>query len=283
MKPNKSPGDDGIVSEFYIRCWYLIKEELTKVIKYIFLSNTLAPSQERAMLTLLYKKGEREDISNWRPISLLNVDYKIITKILAERLKPLLPKIIHPNQKGYVNGRNIFEAKRLLKDNIDYSEENEINSSIIFLDYQKAFDRVEWGWALKCLEKFNLGPKFVQWTHMVYKNAKTCLLTNGYRSCYFPISRSMRKGCPVSPLIFILQAEPLACAIGKNKSIVGFPLPNTQQDNNDNKKEVKINAYVDDAQLFNSTENSIKESFKLFERYENASGAKIHKTKTTAL
>ena len=159
MKQNKSHGDDGIVSEFYIRYCYLIKEELTKVIKYIFLSNTLAPSQERAMLTLLYKKGEREDISNWRPVSLLNIDYKIITKIIAERLKPLVPNIIHPDQNGYVNGRNLFEANRLLKYIIEYSEENEINSSIIFLDYQKAFDRVEWGWALKCLEKFKFGPK----------------------------------------------------------------------------------------------------------------------------
>ena len=86
------------------------------------------------MLTLLYKKGEREDISNWRPISLLNVDYKIITKFLAERLKPLLPKIIHSDQKGYVNGRNISEANRLLQDLIEYSEQNKINSSIIFLD-----------------------------------------------------------------------------------------------------------------------------------------------------
>ena len=150
LKTNKSPGVDGIVSEFYIHFWYLIKDELTNVIKYIFLSNTLAPSQQRAMLTLLYKKGEREDISNWRPISLLNVDYKIVTKILAERLKPLLPKIIHPDQKGYVNGRNISDANRLLQDVIAYSEEKKINSSIVFLDFQKAFDHVEWGWALKC-------------------------------------------------------------------------------------------------------------------------------------
>ena len=101
---------------------------------------------------------------------------------------------------------------------------------------------------------------------MIYKNAKTCLLTNGHRSCYSPISRSMRQGCPVSPLIFILQTEPLACAIRKNTNIIGFSLPNTAQDNqaqdNHEQKQVKINAYVDDAQVFNSTENSIKESFK---------------------
>ena len=148
------------------------------------------------------------------------------------------------------------------------------------LDYQKAFDRVEWGWALKCLNSFNFGPKFIGWIQMIYKNAKTCLLTNGHRSSYFRISRSMRQGCPVSPLIYILQAEPLACTIRNNHNIVGFPLPNPD---NDETVEVKLSAYVDDSQFFNSTENSIKESFKIFDKFEKASGAKIHKTKTTAI
>lgn len=86
----------------------------------------MAPSQNRAMLTLMYKNGECEDISNWRPISLLNVDYNIITNVLLERLKPLLPKIIHTDQKGYVNARNISEANRLLQDIIEYSEQKKI-------------------------------------------------------------------------------------------------------------------------------------------------------------
>ena len=275
MKPNKSPGDDGIVSEFYQKYWYLIKTELTNVIQTILENNTLAPSQCKAILTLLYKKGEREDIGNWRPISLLNTDYKIITKVLAERVKIVLPKIIHPDQKGFINGRNISDANRLLQDLIKYSDEHEINSSIIFIDYQKAFDRVEWPWALKCLERFNFGPKFRGWINMIYKNAKTCILTNGFRSTYFPISRSMRQGCPISPLIYIIQVEPFACAIRNNEKIIGFPLPGN--------KTVKFNAYVDDSQIFNRTEESIKETFKLSLKFEGASGAKIHKNKTTGL
>ena len=91
-------------------------------------------------------------------------------------LKPLLPKIIHSDQKGYVNERNISEANLLLQGIIEYSEQNNINSSIIFLDYQKAFDRVEWGWALKYLNKFNFGPKFIKWIKMIYENAKPAYL-----------------------------------------------------------------------------------------------------------
>ena len=95
MKSNKSPGDDGIIAEFYSKYWYLIKTELTEVIKCILERNNLAPSQNRAILTLLYKKGEREDISNWRPISLLNADYKIITKVLAlAKQSSLIKKVL---------------------------------------------------------------------------------------------------------------------------------------------------------------------------------------------
>ena len=282
LKTNKSPGDDGIVSEFYKEYWYLIHEQFTQVLKYIFNANTLSKSQYNAVLTLLYKKGEREDIRNWRPISLLNVDYKIITKILAERLKRVLPSIIHNDQKGFVKGRNINDANRLLQDLIFYTDKNELNSAIIFLDYEKAFDRVEWSWVLKCLSKFNFGRKYISWIHMVFKSAKTSILTNGYRSSYFSISRSMRQGCPVSPLLFILQAEPLACAIRKNTSIKGISLPVSDPQENEI-TEVKINAYVDDSQFFVTSEDSILECFKVLDSFEKSSGAKVNKTKTYGL
>ena len=114
LKFNKSPGEDGIINEFYQTYWYLIKQELTFIIQYSFNNFRLPPSQYNAMISLLYKKGNREELSNWRPISLLNTDYKLVTKILAERLKTVLPNIIHPDQKGFVAGRNILEANRML-------------------------------------------------------------------------------------------------------------------------------------------------------------------------
>ena len=189
-----------------------------------------------------------------------------------------LPKLIHPDQKGFVSGRNISEANRLLQDIIDYSDQNQLTSSIIFLDYMKAFDRVEWDWTLKCLEKFNFGTKFQSWIKMIFKNAKASILTNGFRSEYFKISRSMRQGCPISPLLYILQAEPLACAIRKNENIIGIPLPYT--DPGTGKQTVtKLVSYVDDTQFFNSSEESILETFKTAEKYEKASGRKYIKQK----
>ena len=128
-----------------------------ELLKYEFDSFTLTNSQHRGILTLLYKKGEREDIRNWRPLTMLNVDYKIIAKILANRIKPVLPNIIKDDQKGFVPGRNIHDANRLLQDIIQYNDNENKEGAIIFLDQEKAFDRVEWGWLYKCLKGFNFG------------------------------------------------------------------------------------------------------------------------------
>ena len=147
LKPNKSPGEDGIISEFYQLFWQDIKNEFFEVIEQNFkFKYTLSASQYKGVLTLLHKGGEREDIKNWRPLTLLNCDYKIISKLLAERLKNVLTKLIHPDQKGFVKGRNISEANRMIQDIIQYADEENEEGIIVFLDQQKAFDRVEWGW-----------------------------------------------------------------------------------------------------------------------------------------
>ena len=117
---------------------------------------------------------------------------------------------------------------------------------------------------------------------MIFKHARTSVLTNGFRTTYFQISRSRRQGCPISPLLYILQAEPLACAIRKNENIIGISLPYINPATV-KQTEVKVVQYVDDAQFFNSSEESIVETFKITEKFEKASGAKIHKQKTTGL
>ena len=120
VKSDKSPGEDGIISEFYVIFWNIIQEEFCTLLQEIFNDKTLSDSQYKGVLTLLFKGGERENIRNWRPLTLLNCDYKIIAKILAERLKIVLPKLIHPDQKGFVKGRHITEANRMIQDIIKY-------------------------------------------------------------------------------------------------------------------------------------------------------------------
>ena len=279
IKPEKSPGEDGIIGEFYKSYWYLIKEHFVEVISEIFSSNQLADSQYKGIITLLYKNGEREDIKNWRPITLLNVDYKIVSKILANRLKQVLPKIIDSDQKGFVQGRQIFEGNRLLQDIIDYVDMTDDEGAIIFLDQQKAFDRSEWGWVDLCTDHFNFGQKFRDWISMLFKYAKTCIQTNGFTSKFMTITRSLRQGCPVAPMLYILQAEPLAATIRSNKKIVGFKLPNSYGLD----IEAKLNMFADDTQILNKTEESIDETFRILGIYESASGAKMNFNKTVGM
>ena len=150
----------------------------------------LSKSQNRGVLTLLFKSGERENFCNWRPLTLLNTDHKIIAKILAERLKTVVPNLIHSDQKGFVKGRNISEANRLVQDIIDYIDQENEEAILVLLDQQKAFDRVEWGWVDYVLKEFNFGENFRGWIKMLFNGAKTCIKTNGFVSKYFPISRS---------------------------------------------------------------------------------------------
>ena len=170
----------------------------------------------------------------------------------------------------------------MIQDIIENADQNNLTAYISFIDYMKAFDRVEWDWTLKYLETFNFGIKFRSWIKMIFKNSKTSKLTNGFRTSYFKISRSMRQGCPISPLLYILQAEPLACAIRKNEKIIGISLPYINPDTG-KQAEAKVVSYVDDVQFFNSSEESIVETFKITEKNERASGAKIHKHKTVGL
>ena len=282
MANNKAPGEDGIIAEFYKKYWYLIGGDFTQVVKQIFWSNKLCNSQCRGIVTLIYKQGEREAIENWRPITLLNNDYKIIAKALAERLKTVIPKIIHTDQKGFVQGRKIDEGVRLIQDMITLHDEENRGGAIIFLDQKKAFDRVEFAWLRQVLVRFGFGTNFVKWIEILYKNAESCILTNGFRSKSFKLSRSVRQGCPIAPYLYIIQAEPLLNCIRKNDKIEGIKLP---KKNPVTKKpyEAKTNAFADDTQLFVSNRKSPDEIFKIIEIYEKASGASANYKKTVGM
>ena len=119
----------------------------------------MSVSQKQAVITLIEKKGkDRSSLENWRPISLLNVDTKIMTKVLAARIKEVLPSIIHHNQTGYIKDRFIGETIRsIFSDIMDFTLNENASGLMIFIDFHKAFDSLEWGFLYICLEAFNFG------------------------------------------------------------------------------------------------------------------------------
>ena len=275
MKNNKSPGPDGIVVEFYKLYWNKIKKDFWQVLKVGLESKRLNYSQYLAVIVLLYKKGNRADIKNWRPISLLNTDYKILSKALAMRLKTVMSDVISTDQRGCIANRYIGENIRLVEDII---EEKDDDSVIMLLDQEKAFDRVEWNWLFAVLHAFDFPEKFISWIRTMYEYAKTSILTNGVQSEFFNITRGIRQGDAMSALLYIIQAEPLATKIKCSDEIKGIIIENHME-----KSEVKVAQYVDDTCIFLKNKEYILPCLEIIEIFEKASGSKLNRSKTKAL
>ena len=207
-------------------------------------------------------------LENWRPISLVNVDTKIISKVTASRIKSVLPNIIHHNQTGYVKDRFIGETIRSIYDIMDYTVEENIPGVPIFIDFEKAFDSVEWDFLFKCLsEAFNFGSDFLHWIKTFYKNVQSCIMNNGTASNYFSLERGVRQGDPLSPYLFIVVVETLAIAIRQNQGIRGISIEN---------EETKILQYADDTTAVLSDISSAEQLFELLDLFKDISGLKIN-------
>lgn len=148
-----------------------------------FDNKEMAPSQKQALITLTEKKEkDRNYLKNWRPISLINVDAKIASKVIAARIIKVLPEIIHTNQTGYVKDRFIGEAARSVIDVMEYTKQQNIPGVLLFIDFEKAFDSIDWTFMLKCLDAFGFEPTLIRWVETFYNGITSCVLNNGIRT-----------------------------------------------------------------------------------------------------
>ena len=275
FKNNKSPGNDGLTKEFYVKFWHQISPSLLECYDYSFKNGCMSVSQRQAVITLIEKKGQDKTLlNNWRPISLLNVDYKLITKVFANRLKEILPFIISSTQTGYVKERNIEDSIRLVQDIVNFLDINNLPGILLAVDFQKAFDSLEWSFIKQTLQKFNFGPTFIQWFQLFYTDISSCVINNGNTSRYFKIQRGVRQGDPLSPYIFILAVEILACAIKQNNTISGITIGD---------KMFKLTQYADDLTLTVRDLESVNNALALLDKFGNCSGLKINTTKTEGM
>ena len=266
MKNNKSPGLDGYTVEFFKHFWKELHIFLVRYLNSAY-SSGMSYTQKLGVITLIPKgKKDRHYLKNWRPISLLNVVYKLGSSCIANRLKNVLPFLIHENQKGFMSGRFIGENIRLLYDLLLYTDINDIPGLLLLIDFEKAFDSISHDFIRKVLHFFKFGPSIVKWVNVFYENAQSCVLINGHLSPRFSIERGCRQGDPMSALIFLLCAEILGLLFRNSDSIVGLSLPGRQ---------LKIIQYADDTLLtLNGSVMELNSALNILDKYNAMSGFK---------
>ncbi len=274
--PNdKSPGSDGFNANFYKFFWSDIKELVIDSFKHAFHCGNLSIEQRRGILTLIPKKDKDiRFLKHWRPISLLNTDYKILTKTLSNRLQVVLPSLIHTDQVAYIKDRYIGQNIRLMKDVITFTEDTNEPGIVTCIDFEKAFDTIEWEFLLKTLDIFGFGDNFKRWISILYTDISAGVMNNGKCTEFFGITRGIRQGCPISAYLFIMSAELLAIQIRENDNIKGINL---------NGYQVKIMQMADDTTVFVKDFISLHRVLTVVHLFFKASGLKINKSKSDAM
>ena len=273
LNTRKSPGSDGLPSEFFV-CF---KEQLAPLLLDLYRqmqsTQSTPDSLTTGIITLIYKKGDKDQIRNYRPISLLNTDYKILTKILANRLKTVIGQVIGHTQTYSIPGRDIADSIHTVRDTA--REMTVQGGYLLGIDLEKAFDRVEHFFLWEVLERVGFGIDFIKWVKLLYSGAKSRVKVNGFLTGEFNIKRSVRQGCPLSSLLYSLVAEPLATTVLADRDIVGIE---TRRHNS-----VKITQFADDINFTIQDTHSIDRIMTHLQHYERASGAKVNRTKSDIL
>ena len=276
MKNNKSPGSDGYPAEFFKVFWKDLGAFVVRSLNEGFEEGELSTTQKEGVIICI-PKGEkpREYVKNWRPISLLNVVYKIGSACIANRIKKVLPALINEDQSGFIHNRYMGDNIRLIYDMIHYLNNKKLPGLLLCIDFEKAFDSVAWRFLHKVLCAFGFGPSVCRWVHTFLCNIKSCVVVNGTLTPWFAIQRGCRQGDPISPYLFILCVEILGTMIRENNSIKGIKI------NND---EHKIVQFADDTQMMTEGDaTSFEQIIQTVSIFGNKSGLYMNSSKTQSI
>lgn len=273
MPNNKSPGLDGLTIEVYKMFWPLIKDVFFEAIISAKEKGILRKAMRLGVIALIPKKDkDLLQVGNWRPITMLTCDYKIVAKAFALRLQRVLPDIIHEDQTGFMKGRSISDNIRKTIEVVNHTHRNRIEFLIMTIDYQKCFDLIQhealWG----CLRYLNFGESFIHWIKLLYTQIELHTCNHGFLSETISVNRSILQGSPLAAFLFLTAGQILHDLIQYNSKIKGIKI---------NDLELLISQFADDTTLFLTYERSVLEEVaKTFDRMHCLTGLKVNYDKT---
>ncbi|KAG7587392.1 Reverse transcriptase domain [Arabidopsis thaliana x Arabidopsis arenosa] len=278
MPVNKSPGPDGFTCEFFKESWSIVGKDFVVAIQSFFKKGFLPKGVNSTILALIPKKKEAKVMKDYRPISCCNVLYKVISKILANRLKTILPKFISPNQSAFIKDRLLMENLVLATEIIkDYHKVSVSPRCAMKIDISKAFDSVQWGFLLNTLRAIDIPEQYVNWIQTCVTTASFSVQVNGELAGYFNSQRGLRQGCSLSPYLFVICMNVLSRKIDKafHDKRIGF---------HPNCKQMKLThlCFADDLMVFvEGNKKSIEGALEVFDEFAVHSGLKISLEKST--
>ena len=276
FKRGRSPGEDGLPLEFYLTFWDLLAHDLLTVFKDLERLPRLPASFRVGIVTLLYKKGDRTDIRNWRPVTLLNFDSKLFSKVLALRMSRVLEGVIHPDQTCAVPGRKITDSLVLIRDTICYARDRKVPLIVLNLDFEKAFDRVSHQYLFRVLRKVGFPDRIIAWVGLLYRDITSKILVNGHLTNAVNIRSGVLQGSPLSALLYVLCVEPLAQMLRRDARIRGVTIPGGWG------TVTKCVLYMDDVNVLCTDLLSVSRTLDLTDLYGRASGSRLNRDKTQA-
>ncbi|CAI6006259.1 unnamed protein product [Closterium sp. NIES-65] len=273
LADGKSPGKDGLPKELFERHWDVLDKEFLRMAQSFSVSATIPASIKEAITILLHKKGEKDNLDNYRPITLLNFTYKVLARVVANRMKMHLHKVISAEQYGFIPGRRISEAIGVVADVIEAAKKGNEDWYMLLVDFRKAFDSVSRSFLFSTLKEMGFPERFVGWVEGLHKDTRTRLLINGWLGEAVDVKSGVRQGCPLAPYLFLCAVEPLAQEAERRK--IGLC-------NKANQRLAYV-GYADDTTLFLDGKRQIARAEKLLAWFAGLSGLQTNKGKSVIL
>lgn len=212
---NKAPGPDGISAGSLKKIWSFIKTDVLECLRNFQKSNLFPKGMNSSFIALIPKKKLVSEISDFRPISLINSCMKLCTKMMANRLRKVLPDLVAEVQTAFIGGRQITDGIMIAREIVHSLKRRQCEGLILKLDFEKAFDSVEWNFLFHLLSTLNFDSKWISWLRGIFESMRISVLVNGSPTKEFSAGRGLRQGDPVSPLLFNLVGEVLHSMLEK--------------------------------------------------------------------
>ncbi|CAI5476289.1 unnamed protein product [Closterium sp. Yama58-4] len=270
LAPGKSPGQDGLPKELFKHNWDLLGPVLMEFVGDFTRSAELPRDILTAVTILLHKKGSKEELGNYRPITLLSTIYKVLAKVMATRFKKVLHEVISEEQVGFLPGRKLADAVAVVADAIEAGATGGKDWFLLMVDFQKAFDSISRPFLFSTLRGMGVPEVFVSWAEGLHTGAGTRLHINGWTGDRVAVERGVRQGCPLAPYLFLCAVEPLCQEFEQRRLGV----------EDGGAERLAYLGYADDTSLLLHGEEQLAAAAEALENFGEISGLKVNKDKT---